>query len=98
MYSPISFTNEQIEIGVNYCKSKFINGINLYVWLQYYDIPLSWYKESKVDSLEELELFEDCNDLTNNYFKCDLEDLIKTGSCNKLSIYIFKLLKYIQQV
>ena len=97
MLCEVTFTNEQIELGVNYCKSKFINGINLYVWLQYYDIPYSWDRESKVVSLEDLELFEDCNDLTNNYFKCDLEDLIKTGSYTKLSIYIFKLLKYIQQ-
>jgi hypothetical protein len=94
----INFTEEQIEIGINYCKSKFIDGISLYRMLQYYDIPLSWYNERKVEYLEELDLFEDTNELTNNYFKCDLEDLIKTGTYNGLSVYIFELLNYIQKI
>ena len=97
MFDTIEFTEQELLLGVNYCKNKIVNGTKLYNILKHYEIPSSWYCEGKVTCLDELELFEDDNDnLTNIDFKWDLAQLIETGSCYGLSVYIFQLLEYIK--
>jgi hypothetical protein len=92
----MEYTKEQLTNGVNYCKNKYVNGRQLYDILKYYDMPAFWYKQGKVECLDELKLFEDNDEYTNLDFKCDIEILIKTGSCYSLSVYIFELIAFIQ--
>ena len=59
-------------------------------------MPAFWYKQGKVECLDELELFEDNDEYTNLDFKFDIEILINSGSCYGLSVYIFELIAFIQ--
>lgn len=90
------YKKEQLAINIKYCKSRYVNGRQLYNILKYYDMPAFWFKLSRVECLDKLELFEDNDEYTNIDFKCDIEILIKTGSCYDLSVYIFELIAFIQ--
>ena len=89
------FNQEELIIGVNYLKSK-----NLINNFKNYQLTEQDIKNCRIYCIDEFYVFPDTeeNIQKNIDIKWDLENLIKSGSCFGLSIYIYQLINYIQVI
>ena len=87
------FNQEELIIGVNYLKSK-----NLINNFKNYQLTEQDIKKGQIYCLDEFYVFPDIEENIdkNIDIKWDLENLIKSGSCYGLSIYIYQLINYIK--
>lgn len=93
------FSKAEIEIGIDYTKNQYVHGRKLFDILKYFDIPGEWVRLQRINCLDDASFFEDDPDsLTNLDFRFDLENLVETGSCFGLGVYIFQLLCTIQNI
>jgi len=85
-----TYTQEELEIGVNYLKNNGI--IDLY---KNYRLKLRDIKEGKIYCLDEFNIFTDID--KNIDMKWDLEQIIKSGSCHGLATYIYELILFVKE-
>lgn len=99
----MSFSKEQFDNAIKYCKNTNINGKSLYEVLKYFDIPISWFYTSVLDgtgkinyNVRKAKFFKKNDNITNNDFVNDMKKIIETDDDDDVSMFIVDLIQSIQ--